>query len=112
MEVELGFTTEDGFSPTVTVCFDEGRSNSLYAYHFLPLEMVWKSPNIFFLLLRVDQFHTERMQSSRDHGNERPLFEPGDFYPFDVDYYYGRDRQRDTIADLVGSQDLAEEVRS
>ncbi len=45
----------------------------------------------------------------RDHDNERPDFRPAGYYPFDVEFYYTIDQQRETIADLVGSDDLAGE---
>ena len=44
---------------------------------------------------------------ARDTGNNRPSFDP-EYFDFDVDYYYKMTTQRETVAELVGSQDLAE----
>ena len=74
--------TEEGV--TITVCHDVNRAASLWARHTL-----------------YDELEAE------DHGNNRPSFNP-EYFDFDVDYYYKTATQRETIADLVGSESLAE----
>lgn len=74
--------TEEGV--TITVCHDVNRAASLWARHTL-----------------YDELEAE------DHGNNRPSFNP-EYFDFDVDHYYKTATQRETIADLVGSESLAE----
>jgi len=69
---------------TITVCHLQEMSSSLWAQH-----TIW------------DEIE------ARDTGNNRPSFDP-EYFDFDVDYYYKMTTQRETVADLVGSQDLAE----
>ena len=38
-----------------------------------------------------------------------PLPSPDNFFDYDVQHFYTMDQQRITIADLVGSQELAEQ---
>ena len=52
--------------------------------------------NILKVLLRLDQ-------------NSFLNAYTGDFYDFDVDYYYKMTTQRETMIDLVGSEELADQ---
>ncbi len=51
--------------------------------------------------------YVPREIEGRDHDNERPDFRPAGYYDFDVDFYYSIDQQRETIAFLVGSDEMA-----
>ena len=79
-DVDPGMTEE---GVTITVCHDAEMAASLWARHTL-----------------YDELEAE------DHGNNRPSFNP-EYFDFDVDYYYKTATQRETIADLVGSESLA-----
>jgi len=45
----------------------------------------------------------------RDTSNERPDFRPDVYYPFDVNSYYSRDQQQDTLTEVLGDRGLAED---
>ena len=80
-DVDPGMTEE---GVTITVCHDAEMAASLWARHTL-----------------YDELEAE------DHGNNRPSFSP-EYFDFDVDHYYKTATQRETIAELVGSEALAE----
>jgi len=44
----------------------------------------------------------------RDTKNDRPLFRPEEYYNFDVNHFYTRIQQQDTLEELLGSRSLAE----
>jgi len=89
-EILIGFDSNPA-SPgietsTVTVCHDLEQSNTFWSRHTL--------------------FH---QVAARDHGNDSPPFSPDDFFDYDVQHFYTMDQQRETIAELVGSQELADQ---
>jgi len=45
---------------------------------------------------------------ARDTGNNRPEFRNEGYFPFDVDEFYSRNHQQDTLTKLLGSRELAE----
>ncbi len=90
-EIEIGFVADDGGTldnmsddivvTSITVCHDEARSQTLWARHTLWNEV-----------------------AAGDHGNDSPPFKPDTFFDYDVNTFYTMNKQRETIAGLVGSQ--------
>lgn len=78
--------SQSGEAVTITVCQDREKAASLWARHSIFDEV-----------------------KAQDHGGSRPSFSKGDFYDFDVDYYYKMTTQRETMIDLVGSEELADQ---
>ena len=70
---------------TLLVCHDLESSKTLWSRHRLHDEV-----------------------AARDHGNDSPPFNPDTFFDYDVNYYYTMVKQKETIAELVGSQELAD----
>jgi len=88
-EIQIDFDiTEsmEGEAVTIKVCHDLTRSSSIWARHTL-----WDE---------ID---------AKDTGYSAPSFKDDDFFDFDIDNYYKMATQRDTIADLVGSSELADQ---
>jgi len=69
----------------LTVCYDTQTSVNIWSRHTL-----WDE------------------NSARDHGNDSPFFEPDTYFDFDVNHYYTMATQKETIADIVRSEDLAD----
>merc|ERR1719228_940896 len=69
----------------LTVCYDTQTSVNIWSRHTLWDEI-----------------------SARDHGNDSPFFEPDTYFDFDVNHYYTMATQKETIADIVRSEDLAD----
>jgi len=85
--MRIGFQmTEDGDASVILICHDLNLSSTLWAKH-----SVWDEV------------------SAQDHGNDRPDFNPDSFFDYDVNQAYTRDDQIAAVADLVGSQALAEQ---
>ncbi len=59
---------------------------TLYAYHFLPREI-----------------------AARDTSNDRPSIKMDGYYDYDVNFYYTIAQQTETIGELVGSAELADQ---
>jgi len=89
-EIQIGFDTDPLVAgietTTLTVCHDLVGSRTFYSHHALFDEI-----------------------NARDHGNDSPPFNPDNFFDYDVQHFYTMDQQRITIADLVGSQELADQ---
>merc|ERR1711892_213352 len=86
IQIEFDLSLDmDGEAVTITVCHDLAQSRTLWARH-----TVWDEV------------------SASDHGNNRPVFSSDDLFDFDVNYYYKMATQKETVAELVGSQELAE----
>jgi hypothetical protein len=82
-EIEIGFVTDDGL---ITVCHDKARSQTLWARHTLWNEV-----------------------KAGDLGRPTPVpaFKPDydvNIFDYDVNTFYTINKQRETIAGLVGSQ--------
>jgi len=90
IEVVIGFDTvpaDSGIETAVlTVCYDVEKSINIWSRHTL-----W------------DEIR------ARDHNNDSPFFNPDDYFDFDVNHYYTMATQKETIAQIVRSQDLADE---
>jgi len=78
--------SESSEAVTITVCQDREKAASLWARHSIFDEV-----------------------AAQDHGGSRPSFKAGDFYEFDVDHFYKMATQRETMIQLVGSEDLADQ---
>jgi len=88
-EIQIDFDiTEamDGEAVTIRVCHDLTQSSSIWARHTL-----WDE---------ID---------AKDTGFSAPSFKDDDLFGFDVDNFYKMATQHDTIADLVGSSELADQ---
>jgi len=87
--IAIGFDTNPGTTGTETVtlysCHDLTGARTLYSKH-----MLWDE------------------NRNRDHGNDSPQFNPDSYFDFDVNKYYTMSQQHDTIAELVGSDALAD----
>ena len=75
----------DSEGVTITVCHDSRLSSTLWSQHTLYNEI-----------------------ETKDTGNNRPSFDP-EYFDFDVDHFYKMETQRETMAELVGSQSLADQ---
>ena len=73
-----------GEAVTISVCHDLAASSTLWARHTLWDEV-----------------------AAQDHGNNRPAFSKDSYFDFDVNEMYKMETQRRTIAELVGSEELA-----
>ena len=74
----------DDEAVTITVCHDQVSSAALWSQHTIYDEI-----------------------AARDTGNNRPSFDD-EYFNYDVDHYYKTATQRETVAELVGSQALAD----
>lgn len=83
--IKIGFNVDSDMRGTIEVCHDLQISRTLWAKHKL-----W-----------------DEVRAS-DHGNDRPSWDQ-DYFNFDVDHYYKQITQKETIGQLVGSEDLADE---
>merc|ERR550519_308318 len=83
--IEIGFIVSSSMAKTISVCHDLTTSRTVYSSHVLWDEI-----------------------SARDHGNDSPHFNPDSFFGFDVNHFYTMAQQKDTIAGLVGSDELAD----
>jgi hypothetical protein len=83
-EIEIGFGSDNTERvSTISVCFDQAASKTLWSRHTL-----WDEVR------------------AGDHGNDSPPFDPDNFFDYDVNNFYTRVTQRETIAELVGSQGI------
>jgi len=82
-DVTPDLTTE---AVTITVCHDLHGSRTLWSRH-----TIWDEISAYY------------------SGNNRPSFSPDDYFDYDVNHFYKTATQKETIADLVGSQALADE---
>jgi hypothetical protein len=82
-EIEIGFgvTDNEERANTINVCFDQTASKTLWSRHTL-----WDEVR------------------AGDKGNDSPPFKPDNFFDYDVNHFYTMVTQRETIAELVGSQ--------
>jgi len=86
IQIEFDLSQDmDGEAVTITVCHDLNMSRTLWARH-----TVWDEV------------------SASDHGNNRPSFSTDGLFDFDVNNYYKMATQKETIAGLVGSEQLAD----
>jgi len=86
IQIEFDVTPDmNGEAVTITVCHDLKQSRTLWSRH-----TIWDEV------------------SASDHGNNRPSFSSDQFFDYDVNYYYKMATQKETIAELVGSQELAD----
>ena len=86
--IRIEFDVDPGLSDegvTITVCHNTQLAATLWARHTLHDEL-----------------------TGRDTGNNRPSFNP-EYFDFDVDHFYKTATQRETIAGLVGSEELADQ---
>jgi len=83
--IEIGFNVGTSIATTISVCHDLATSRTLYSTHTLWDEI-----------------------SAQDHGNDSPHFNPDTFFEFDVNHFYTMVTQKETIAQLVGSDELAD----
>jgi len=77
--------SQEGEAVTITACLDTRTAASL-----------WAKSNIF------DEVRAQ------DHGGSRPSFRKGTFYDFDVNNFYKMATQKETMIELVGSEELAD----
>eukprot|EP00091_Calanus_sinicus_P020910 TRINITY_DN5982_c0_g1_i1.p1 TRINITY_DN5982_c0_g1~~TRINITY_DN5982_c0_g1_i1.p1 ORF type:complete len:403 (+),score=107.57 TRINITY_DN5982_c0_g1_i1:79-1287(+) len=88
-EIVIGFDMLPAHSGTeaavLTVCYDTETSVNIWSRHSL-----WDEIN------------------ARDHNNDSPFFNPDDYFDFDVNHYYTMATQKETIAGIVRSEDLAD----
>jgi hypothetical protein len=82
-EIEIGFSVADNAErvSTISLCFDQAASKTHWSRHTL-----WDEVR------------------AGDHGNDSPPFSPDTFFDYDVNHFYTMVTQRETIAELVGSQ--------
>jgi len=88
-EIIIGFDilpAHEGTETTVlTVCYDVERSANLWSRN-----TIWDEVN------------------AQDHGNDSPFFNPDDYFDYDVNHYYTMAQQKETIAGIVRSEELAD----
>jgi len=88
-EIVIGFdilAAQEGTETAVlTVCYDTSTSVNIWSRHSL-----WDEIN------------------AKDHGNDSPFFNPDDYFDFDVNHFYTMATQKETIAGIVRSDDLAD----
>lgn len=98
LEIDIAFSTSDGFESILTVCFDPAQSRFIFQrlqnIHFL------KDPSNSRSIYAVHTLYQEIV--ARDTGNDRPFFDPDIYYPFDVNNYYTQVEQDATIQRLTG----------
>merc|ERR1712142_428712 len=88
-EIIIGFDIlpmEEGIETTLlSVCYDTKTSVNIWSRN-----TIWDEVN------------------AQDHGNDSPFFNPDDYFDYDVNHFYTMAQQKETIAGIVRSDELAD----